>query len=219
MAKDIQILDCTLRDGAHLNGGNFGRKVLVETISDLVQANVDIIEVGFFDNEDHDENSSYFSSVAQVKNILPKNRGNSKFALMADFVDVSEVEPCDGTVDFFRLSFKRNRWDWAMNAAKILMAKGYKCYINPVNCNVYTDEQFLEGLHRVNELHPYGFSIVDTFGVMRKQDLSYRYYLAENNLSPDITIGVHLHKGIFDLEIKECSDERINTKRRIWYVC
>ena len=196
MAKDIQILDCTLRDGAHLNGGNFGRKVLVETISDLVQANVDIIEVGFFDNEDHDENSSYFSSVAQVKNILPKNRGNSKFALMADFVDVSEVEPCDGTVDFFRLSFKRNRWDWAMNAAKILMEKGYKCYINPVNCNVYTDEQFLEGLHRVNELHPYGFSIVDTFGVMRKQDLSYRYYLAENNLSPDITIGVHLHENL-----------------------
>ena len=57
MAKDIQILDCTLRDGAHLNGGNFGRKVLVETISDLVQANVDIIEVGFFDNEDQNRDS------------------------------------------------------------------------------------------------------------------------------------------------------------------
>ena len=196
MARDIKLLDCTLRDGAHLNGGHFGRKVIEETIRNLVQANVDIIEVGFFDNQEHDENSSYFSSIADVKKILPKNRGSSKFALMADFVDVSTVEPYDGTIEFFRLSFKRSRWDWAMNAARILMDKGYKCYINPVNCNVYTDEQYIEGLHRVNELHPYGFSIVDTFGVMRKQDLSYRYYLAENNLAPDIRIGVHLHENL-----------------------
>lgn len=31
---------------------------------------------------------------------------------------------------------------------------------------------------------------------MRKQDLSYRYYLAENNLATDITIGVHLHENL-----------------------
>lgn len=196
MAKNITLLDCTLRDGAHLNGGNFGKKVIKETIEDLVKANVDIIEVGFFDNNEHDENSTYFSSIEEVKKILPKNRGNSKFSLMADFVDVSTVEPCDGTIEFFRLSFKRHRLDWGLNAAQILMEKGYKCYINPVNCNVYTDEQYLEVLHKVNELHPYGFSIVDTFGVMRKQDLSYRYYLAENNLDSDITIGVHLHENL-----------------------
>ena len=196
MAKDIKLLDCTLRDGAHLNKGNFGRKVIEETIVDLVHANVDIIEVGFFDNDEHDTDSAYYSSIAEVKKILPKNRGTSKFALMADFVDVSTVEPCDGTVEFFRLSFKRHRWEWAMKAAKILMDKGYKCYINPVNCNVYSDEEYLEGIRRVNELHPYGFSIVDTFGVMRKQDLSYKYYLAENNLDPDITIGIHLHENL-----------------------
>lgn len=196
MAKDIKLLDCTLRDGAHLNGGNFGKKVIKEVISDLVQAKVDIIEVGFFDNEKHDEDSSYFSSIEEVKKVLPLDKGNSHFSLMADYVDVSTIEPCDGTVEFFRLSFKRHRLEWGMNAARILMEKGYKCYINPVNCNVYTDEQYLEVLNRVNKLHPYGFSIVDTFGVMRKQDLSSRYYLAENNLDSDITIGVHLHENL-----------------------
>ena len=196
MEENIKILDCTLRDGAHLNGGNFGRKVIEETIDDLIKANVDIIEVGFFDNKQHSVDSSYFSSIAELKEILPQNRGNSKFSLMADYLDVSQIEPCDGTVEFFRLSFKRHRLEWGLNAAKILMEKGYKCYINPVNCNVYTDEQYLNVLHEVNELHPYGFSIVDTFGVMRKQDLSYRYYLAENNLAQDITIGIHLHENL-----------------------
>lgn len=196
MYRDIRLLDCTLRDGAHLNKGYFGRRTIEETIVDLVDAKVDIIEVGFFDNEEHDADHSYFSSIADVKAILPKDKGNSKFSLMADFVDVSQVEPCDGTVEFFRLSFKRHRLDWALNAAKTLMDKGYKCFINPVNCNVYTDEQYLEVLRKVNELHPYGFSIVDTFGVMRKPMLSHLYYLAENNLAPDITIGVHLHENL-----------------------
>lgn len=157
MARNIKILDCTLRDGAHLNKGNFGRKVIEETIADLVQARVDIIEVGFFDNSIHDENSSYFSSIEDVRKILPRDKGNSQFSLMADFVDVDSVEPCDGTVEFFRLSFKRHRLEWGLNAARILMEKGYKCFINPVNCNVYTDEQYLEVLRRVNELHPIWF--------------------------------------------------------------
>lgn len=196
MERDVRLLDCTLRDGAHLNKGYFGRKTIEETIIDLVDAKVDIIEVGFFDNDEHDADHTYFSSIAEVKEILPKERGNSKFSLMADYVDVSKIEPCDGTVEFFRLSFKRHRLEWALDAARILMDKGYKCFINPVNCNVYTDEQYLEVLRRVNELHPYGFAIVDTFGVMRKPMLSHLYYLAENNLASDIAIGVHLHENL-----------------------
>jgi 4-hydroxy 2-oxovalerate aldolase len=196
MERNIKLLDCTLRDGAHLNEGHFGRKIIEETLADLVEAKVDIIEVGFFDNKEHDDDHTYFSSIAEVKKILPENKGSSMFSLMADFVDVDNVEPCDGTVEIFRLSFKRHRLDWALDSAKKLMEKGYKVYINPVNCNVYTDEQYLQVIKKVNELHPYGFSIVDTFGVMRKPLLSHLYYLAENNLDPDIVIGIHLHENL-----------------------
>ena len=196
MDKNVRLLDCTLRDGAHLNKGFFGKTVIRETIKDLVQANVDIIEVGFFDNDKHTDDCTYFSSIEEVKRILPEKRGNSHFSLMADFVDVSTVEPCDGTVEFFRLSFKRHRLEWGLNAARILMEKGYKCYINPVNCNVYSDTQYLDVIRQVNELKPYGFSIVDTFGVLRKQDFSRIYYLVEGNLDPDIVLGIHLHENL-----------------------
>lgn len=196
MIQNISLLDCTLRDGCHINGGFFGKRVIVETIEALVQANIDIIEVGFFDNGVHGEDSAYYSSIEEVRKILPKNRGNSHFCLMADFVDVSDVEPCDGTVEFFRLSFKRHRWEWALDAARKLIAKGYKVYINPVNCNVYTDEEYISCIRRVNELKPYGFSIVDTFGVLRKQHLSRIYYMVEGNLDKDIVIGLHLHENL-----------------------
>ncbi len=220
MSGSIKLLDCTLRDGAHLNHGNFGHKMITETISDLNQANVDIIEVGFFDNEEHDEDSTFFSSIADVKKILPAIKGNSKLSLMADFVDVSQIEPYDGTVEYFRLSFKRHRLEWGLNAAKILMEKGYKCFINPVNCNVYSDQEYLEVIRKVNELKPFGFSIVDTFGVFRKMDLARIYYLLDSNLDPDITIGLHLHENLgLAYSLAQYFLEIRNPKRNITIDC
>ena len=194
--KMIQLLDCTLRDGAHLNAGQFGEKVIRQTIRSLTETKLDIVEVGFLVNEGRGADASYFTSIADVCRVLPTKKGNVQYSLMADFVDVDEVEPYDGTIDIFRLSFKRHRLGWAIDAAQKLMDKGYKVFINPVNCSVYTDAEYLAVVQRVNELHPYGFSMVDTFGVLRKQDLSRLYYLLEGNLLPDITIGLHLHENL-----------------------
>ncbi|MCR5627039.1 MAG: homocitrate synthase [Lachnospiraceae bacterium] len=196
MQDNIQILDCTLRDGGHIVDGNFGEQTIKNVIKKLIDAKIDIIEIGFLWEKICGKDYARYYSLEDVKKILPKDRGVSHFSLMADFIDVDHLEPCDGTIEYIRLSFKRHRLEWGLNAARILMDKGYKCYINPVNCNVYTDEQYLEVLKKVNELHPYGFSIVDTFGVMRCPDLSRVYYLVEHNLDPDICIGVHLHENL-----------------------
>ena len=194
--KQIQLLDCTLRDGGHLNGGRFGKEVIKNIIVELVNAKVDIIELGFLWNTICDEDTARFYTIEDVKKFLPKDTGVSKFSLMADFIDLKHLEPCDGSVEIIRLSFKRHRLDWGIETARVLMDKGYKVFINPVNCNVYTDEQYIEVIDRVNQLKPYGFSIVDTFGVMRLRDLTYKYSLVEKNLDPDIVIGLHLHENL-----------------------
>ena len=196
MEQHIRLLDCTLRDGGHIIQGKFGEIIIKKTIERLVEAGVDIIEVGFLWDYAYGTDTARYYKISDVKRILPKEHGKSKFSLMADFIDLERLEPCDGTVDFIRLSFKRGRLDWGVRTARILMDKGYKVFINPVNNNVYTDKDYIEILEKVNELHPYGFSIVDTFGVMRIRDLSHRYFLVENNLLPDITIGVHLHENL-----------------------
>lgn len=196
MESHIRLLDCTLRDGGHINQGRFGEVIIKNTIERLVEAGVDIIEVGFLWNQICDIDTARYYTIEDVKRVIPENTGKSKFSLMADFIDLEHLEPCDGTIEYIRLSFKRHRLEWGLKTARILMDKGYKVFINPVNCNVYTDKQYLEVLEKVNELHPYGFSIVDTFGVMRVSDLSHIYYLVENNLSKDITIGLHLHENL-----------------------
>ncbi len=44
---NMQILDCTLRDGGYINNFDFGEKGIKEIINQLTNAGIDIIETGF----------------------------------------------------------------------------------------------------------------------------------------------------------------------------
>ena len=107
MEKHIRLLDCTLRDGGHVIDGKFGEDTIKSIIERLVEAGVDIIEVGFLWKTFCDKDTARYYDINDVKRILPQNKGNSKFSLMADFIDLEHLEPCDGTIEIIRLSFKR----------------------------------------------------------------------------------------------------------------
>ena len=47
---DIKLLDCTLRDGGYVNDWEFGHDNIVSIFERLVDANVDMIELGFLDD-------------------------------------------------------------------------------------------------------------------------------------------------------------------------
>lgn len=48
----IQLLDCTLRDGGYVNDWNFGHNNLISILERLVNARIDIVEVGFIVKEE-----------------------------------------------------------------------------------------------------------------------------------------------------------------------
>ena len=105
MQGEIKILDCTLRDGGHIVDGKFGEDKIKYIIKKLVDAQIDIIEIGFLWESVCDKDMARYYNLEDVRRILPKDRGVSHFSLMADFIDVEHLEPCDGTVEFIRLSF------------------------------------------------------------------------------------------------------------------
>lgn len=196
MNERIRLLDCTLRDGGHLNESRFGENVIRNVIKRLIEAKIDIIEAGFLWGDKSSPDVARFLTIEDVKRILPDSRGDSKISLMADSVDLSNLEPNDGTIDYIRLSFKRSKIEWAFKTAEVIRDKGYKFFMNPIYCNTYTDSEYLELIEQINALHPYGFSIVDTFGTMRIRDLDRRVSLVDYNLDPDIVLGLHLHENL-----------------------
>ena len=61
--KELQMLDCTLRDGAQANGGNFGSEAIRDIIQNLAAAGIDIIECGFLKDSSMKKGRRIFRSL------------------------------------------------------------------------------------------------------------------------------------------------------------
>ena len=60
----------------------------------------------------------------------------------------------------------------------------------------YSKEQIIWTINEVNKIHPWQFSIVDSFGSMKKSDLDRIVSLVDTNLLKDIRLGLHLHENM-----------------------
>lgn len=195
----IQTLDCTLRDGGYINDWNFGEKVIKQIVKQLILSNVELIELGFLRNETYNPDRAVFSCVKEAYQILPENCGNSEFTLLAmhNAYDINQLETYEGgKINRIRVTFHDFDIDEGLEFCKKAIAKGYKVACNPINIMGYSDREILTILEKVNEIKPAAFSIVDTFGSMKSNDLIRLYSICENNLDKDIEIGLHLHENL-----------------------
>lgn len=196
---NIKLLDCTLRDGGYINDWKFGYHTICDIIKKLVESQVNYVEVGFLRDCKYDQSASVFNNCAEIANILPENRGNTRFTAMAlhNKYDINKLEDYDGkTIDALRITFHDYDIDEGLAYIEKAIAKGYKVFANPINIMGYSDAQILQLLEKVNRIKPYAFSIVDTFGSMMKEDLLRIYSLIEHNLDKSIVIGLHLHENL-----------------------
>ncbi len=198
--KKIQVLDCTLRDGGYCNDCHFGFENEKRIINSLSEANIDIIECGFLlDTIEYNREYTRFNSVEDVSNIIPKNKFGKLFVLLTDHgkFDPKLLPNCDGkSVDGLRIAFHKKDWIAGLEDCRIVKEKGYKVFVQAMVSLSYSDEEFLDLIYRVNEIEPYAFYIVDSFGVMKRKDLTRLFYLVEHNLKDSICIGFHSHNNM-----------------------
>ena len=60
--KRVNILDCTLRDGAYLIDSQFGNTAIKGIIEGLTESGIDVIECGFLKDEPHREGTTIFNN-------------------------------------------------------------------------------------------------------------------------------------------------------------
>ena len=196
----IEVLDCTLRDGGYCNSCCFGFENEKKIVKGLVEANIDIIECGFLTNTvQYNQDVTKFTSLDEVAKILPKNREGKLFVLLTDYgqYDPEDLPVYDGTsIDGLRVAFHKKNCFEALNVCTKIKEKGYKVFIQAMVSLSYNDEEFLNLIKKVNELEPYAFYIVDSFGMMKQKDLMRLFCLVEHNLKPVIRIGFHSHNNM-----------------------
>lgn len=202
----IQILDCTLRDGGYVNNFHFTQKGICKIISQLTLSGVDIIETGFLENGEYDQESSIYNTVEQIAALLPSDRKQSMYVAMACYgeYNLDQLSPYDGTsVDGIRVTFHYNEIDEALEYCRAIQDKGYKVFVQPVGTSSYTDEQLLSLISKVNEMRPYAFYLVDTLGLMDKNEVLRFFYLINHNLAKGINMGFHSHNNL-QLSFSNC---------------
>ena len=198
--KRINLLDCTLRDGGYVNDWRFGYTNIVSLFERLVDANVDIIEVGFLDDRrPFDIDRTIFPDTKSADIIYGSL--DKKQSLIVGMIDygtcaIENLAPCEETcLDGIRVIFKKGKMYPAMEFCRQVKALGYKVFSQLVSVTSYSDEELLELIDLVNDVKPYAVSMVDTYGLMDNEWLLHLYQLLDDHVNQDTLIGFHAHNN------------------------
>lgn len=196
----VEVLDCTLRDGGYCNEWQFGNENIKKITAGLVDSGVDIIECGFLTNRvTYHPDVSKFTTMEEVAAVIPSDRGGKTYVCMVNYGEyrLSDLPDYDGgSLDGLRVAFHKKDLLPALEFCKGIKEKGYKVFIQAMVSLNYSDEEFLDLIRRTNEISPFAFYIVDSFGVMKRKDLIRLFYMVEHNLDANIEIGYHSHNNM-----------------------
>ena len=165
-----------------------------------MEANIDIIECGYISQKkEYNIDRTQYTSFKQVGQFIPSDREGKIFVAMINFGEyaIDDIPEYNGkSVDGIRVCFKRKERIEALEYARKIKEKGYKVFIQGMVSLSFTDEEFVDFIKKTNEIEPYAFYIVDSFGMMKGKDLIRLFYTVEHNLLSTINIGFHSHNNM-----------------------
>lgn len=197
MKTKIHLLDCTLRE-APIEGLQFGDYFIEKFISGLEKTEINVIEIGFLKNGNHVSGSTIFQRVEEMKLYIRRIK-DVQYVALIDYgrYNIKNLSCYDGeSIDGIRICFKKGEQNETITLAREIMNKGYQVYIQHVDTLGYSDEEIIDFIKKVNELHPYAYSIVDTFGAMYMDDVERVLEIVDKYLDHDILLGFHAHNNL-----------------------
>lgn len=210
MAKNIQILDATLRDGGQgledLFKNGFSDKVFTEegkrkTISLLEESGVDIIELGAMGPSKDDKSPfAIYQNVEELSAYLPKERKPGRMYVglyIGPDTDVDEIPDWNPSlVEGIRVILRYSELKKSLEYCEALANKGYKVFVQPMLTMRYTDEELDLVISYANGIGAYACYFVDSYGYMEPKDIQRLFDYYDARLNKEIKIGFHAHNNM-----------------------
>lgn len=210
MISNIQLLDCTLRDGGlgfedaeknHIASICFDTNDVMKIASNLASAKIDVIEIGSIEITNDDRRKfAIYPDIETISRMQPKPFTEGQvFAGLYRGPDtpVSDIpvyngELCSGTRVIIRYSELKK----SMNFCASLCEKGYKVFVQPMITMRYSEEEILYMIDECNKMKAYALYIVDSYGYMQQKDIERLFSIYDKYLDKDIRIGFHAHNNM-----------------------
>lgn len=197
---NVYLLDCTLRDGGYINDWRFGQEAIKRIGRKIAQTGIELFEVGFIKGDIYNSDRTVFPDVASISPVIQPKAPGLKYVGMLDMsapVPLERIPPYDGSsIDGIRVIFKKEKIEQAYEYCRQIQELGYFISVNFVGTDLYTDKEFIEGIEKFNDLHPFAVSIVDSFGLIKRKHFLRLVYLADHNLSDGIVLAYHAHNNL-----------------------
>ena len=194
----IELLDCTLRDGAYIVDGKFGSSAIKGIIRKLQDANVDIIECGWLKNDAHRHGTTYYHIPEDVKEYINEKKSHTSYVAMIDWdrYNLDYLPECDGeSLDAIRVVFPYGKAKEGIEVGNKIGEKGYRVFFQAANTLAYNDEELKELSELINSTKAESLSVVDTFGAMYEDDLERIVSILDKYLNKSVKLGFHSHNN------------------------
>lgn len=168
--KQIEILDCTIRDGGYINNWKFSKELVRESYRALSKSGVTYVELGFRGSKKYFNPDKYgvwrFTPDSLIDEVT-SNINGAKIAVMGDFgkIDMEDFAPAsESPVDLVRIAVHKDKLGGAIGLLDKIKAKGYLTSLQCMGYSTYTDQEkheLLRGLKNTTIDYVY---IADSYG-------------------------------------------------------
>lgn len=198
MREQVQLLDCTLRDGAYIVNSEFGIPAIKGIIKKMQDANIDIIECGWLKDTPHKEGTTFYHTPADLEHYLSDKNPYATYVAMIDWdrYDLNTLPVCDHrSIDAIRVVFPHHKYKEGIALGSKIKEQGYEVYFQAANTLAYSDDELIDLANEINQASPVCLSVVDTFGAMYGEDLTHIISILDEHLDKNIKLGFHSHNN------------------------
>lgn len=201
---DVQVLDCTLRDGGYINNWEFKDRTIYDVIYGLTKSRMDFVECGFLDKTGKKDNTTRFSDITYINNIIRSiecKKDKTKFLAMLELgkFDAEKLPYVEdkNAVSGIRLSFRKSAdTTQVLETSKKIVEKGYSLFIQPISTGSYSDSEIVGIIDMFSKIDIFAIYIVDTHGSILPNELRRILQLYDDNIDKKIKIGFHSHNNL-----------------------
>lgn len=199
--KKFTIIDCTIRDGGHLNQWDFSSELVKDTYRASSNSGVDYFEVGYLtDDNSLQEGSPYgkwmFSRKEDV-NYIKNNFIGSKISVMINYgeLSINDILPKEeGCIDLIRIATYKEDLNKAIEFAESVLEKGYEVFLNLMAITYYTNEEIIEASRVLADSKIDTIYFADSFGSMMPMQVKEIVNILKR--IPNKKIGFHAHNNL-----------------------
>lgn len=202
---DIQVLDCTIRDGGLMNNHQFDDQVVKAVYTACVEAGVDYMELGYKASRKIIVPGEYgawkYCQEDDVRRIVGDNPTGLKLSIMADAERTDYHEDIlpknQSVIDLIRVATYINQIPTALEMVKDAHDKGYETTVNLMAVSTVREYELDEGLELLTKSEAKAIYVVDSFGSLYSEQVHYlvRKYLSYCRAAGK-QVGMHAHNNL-----------------------